>query len=852
MLISLLSPERSWVVQTAASDFIKAIITISANASHNEQVCIGPNDLTRQLVSKPCVEQLIQCMLAGGNSLITGVSIVIEVIRKNNSDYDPDVCADPNAPLTSRDPIYLGTLLRLFAQNVSNFMALMANAPTQHVRHDSSFGERIEPLGFDRFKTCELMAELLHCSNMALMSEVGAEEAIAARDAERHRLRIEGTLPLYRNGEKAPPDAVGHRMTLQSSHPLEEGRRLEVTNIADDDGFEEVEHSRDMNEDTLHEFVNAEEEMAALPVSSLLDKDEDEFVDEPLNSPQLQSQDKHVSTTPQFDIPDLYVAPLTPKKKAKDSTLDASQTVEKDAAPDEPDIRAEADDASSATTGEPSEPTLEKLNIKDEETPQPVPEHPTETEDEPQETQEQKEGPGNPSSETFVAEPINETDKLSDTEGLSVGTEVVVPLGMADRPEEAPGSTSPRLEDAPASLFLAKKGPLAEETRMGSGVDNDDSVEFPDYSAAGIGENDSDVRDSSTISTQYDGHLTQQQRPARQTDPSQPAAPVVGDFLKMQFVAHDVVPTILVSRDVCPGLLARACVPLANPVQSFFFRYPWNNFLHNVVYDIIQQVFNGPMDRGYNPTLAVSLFDEPADITVSIMKGQATSDEYHAKTKTRLGYMGHLTLIAEEVIKFAERNPPEMLSDTVLDKVTSIEWNNYVDGSLAETRQRDNAILGGVRPEPIHRTGMGGNPLAAVGLSNMVTPGIGSNALAEAGLNGAIGLDETGGNGIGPFNIGVGSLLSGFGSSSDEEEEGEGHDEDVNNEVSRLRFPISYSSSSSSSDWEDFDDDDELDALVFPSHVMSPSLEIARPQAPVDWLASQDLYPTETSLDLAH
>ena len=194
------------------------------------------------------------------------------------------------------------------------------------------------------------------------------------------------------------------------------------------------------------------------------------------------------------------------------------------------------------------------------------------------------------------------------------------------------------------------------------------------------------------------------------------------------------------------------------------------------------------MDRGYNPTLAVSLF-EAADVTSAIINGQKASDESQAKTKTRMGYMGHLTLIAEEVVKFTERHPPELLSETVLDRVMSQDWINYVEGALAETRERDNAILGGVRPEVAlgNRAGMGGSGLGSVGLSSLSTntSNTGSNALAEAGLNGGIGLSENSGNGIGPFTISAGTLMSGFGSSSDEEDEdGDGDDEDVTSEVS--------------------------------------------------------------------
>lgn len=196
------------------------------------------------------------------------------------------------------------------------------------------------------------------------------------------------------------------------------------------------------------------------------------------------------------------------------------------------------------------------------------------------------------------------------------------------------------------------------------------------------------------------------------------------------------------------------------------------------------------MDRGYNPSLAISLF-EAADVTAAIIRGQHASDESHAKTKTRMGYMGHLTLIAEEVVKFTERHPPELLSETVLDKVMSQAWINYVEGALAETRERDNAILGGVRPEVAmgHRGSIGGvSGLAGTGLAGISgNTGIGSsNALVEAGLNGGIELSEDSGNGIGPFAISAGTLMSGFGSSSDEEDDdGDGDDEDVKSEVSQ-------------------------------------------------------------------
>ena len=80
--------------------------------------------------------------------------------------------------------------------------------------------------------------------------------------------------------------------------------------------------------------------------------------------------------------------------------------------------------------------------------------------------------------------------------------------------------------------------------------------------------------------------------------------PVVGDYLKMQFVEVKVLPSVM----------------------DLFFAHPWNNFLHNVVYDILTQVLNGPMDKGFNRQLVVDLFTT-GQLTEKILQGQRASDE---------------------------------------------------------------------------------------------------------------------------------------------------------------------------------------------------------------------------------
>ena len=187
------------------------------------------------------------------------------------------------------------------------------------------------------------------------------------------------------------------------------------------------------------------------------------------------------------------------------------------------------------------------------------------------------------------------------------------------------------------------------------------------------------------------------------------------------------------------------------------------------MYDVVQQVFNGQMDRGFNRSLAIDLFDT-GRIAERIIEGQQASDKAQAETHMRLGYMGHLTLIAEEVLKFTDK---QTLSQTIVDKLHSEEWIYYVEHVLSDTRERDNAILGGVRPD------MSVNPRQAVlNAVNAASGFEGDNGLSNASLsnNGNIGLDsmelanagETGGGG---YTFSGGSLLSGFTNSSDEEDE---------------------------------------------------------------------------------
>ena len=410
-------------------------------------------------------------MLTGGNPLTVGVGIVIEVIRKNNSDYDPENGHNPEASPTNHDPIYLGTLLRIFAKHVPDFMELILSS--KHVVSDgdktrledrgslnSAWGTKIEPLGFDRFKTCELMAELLHCSNMGLLNERGSEDFVRRKDAERERLRAQGAFRLKREGEESAVDISeessqftnGVSISGQGSDSPED---IRAANTSEDDGFEKVavsdvpgDQEKAISEgrsSTADEKSNKSQEQ---PVASI----ESDLVDEPLTPPK---------------------AGRTPEESIDDSTPTKPTAATSSPTPDNLDERVRRVSLEDTTMDTPPTPEAEEgsgelLDI------------PT------------------PTEPSFSPRP-NPDD-------------IPRPLFASSDPEKTPTPMSP-------NSLSPKPAEGADETRL--------TQNSMDPSSTG----DSEQRGyPPNVEIDTNGH------------------PVVGDYLKLMFVDHKVVPTILVSR----------------------------------------------------------------------------------------------------------------------------------------------------------------------------------------------------------------------------------------------------------------------------------------------------------------
>jgi hypothetical protein len=149
----------------------------------------------------------------------------------------------------------------------------------------------------------------------------------------------------------------------------------------------------------------------------------------------------------------------------------------------------------------------------------------------------------------------------------------------------------------------------------------------------------------------------------------------VGAALKLKFIETGILPTCL----------------------DLFFNFPWNNFLHTVVYDMVHQVLNLPLDVGCNRHLIESLFCD-AHITQRITSAQRRNDMSVEQPKgVRLGFMGHLTFIADQVVRLLERSGKE-LGPAVAQYCAAEDWQEYVSKTLRETKERDHQQLGGQRP----------------------------------------------------------------------------------------------------------------------------------------------------------
>ena len=494
-------------------------------------------------------------MLSGGCALTVGVGVIVEVIRKNNSDYDPDVGPAFNTMPSGRDPIYLGTLLRMFAESIPAFMSLIldpdrspsndggasaggggdgaaaaaAPAPPTRRRLPVASGEVIEPLGFDRFKTCELMAELLHCSNMGLLNEPGSEQYVKQRDQERERLKAQGILPHGRDEPSNPnfvDDVAAYNQPTPGVHhepgSLETSRRLEVANAGEDDGFEDILISDDFDDPGRINFADHRPRMGGNHdgAADSLDlgpagPDRRHSLDETATS----SERKHSPTRSPADPR----SGSDPDRSSKDPSLSTARP------------------SSSPSPPSPITSVMEDLNLdgRSDDTIQLSHPHASEVPD----AGPVADRPSSHAETSRVVSPIppGEPPPSPYRQALSP-TSPPTPTAPEGQPESDRFSSHP--EDHPAPLFSR----LADSSSSFTTHANDDTgTTFETGPENSIGSAGTIFGDDESMRS---GLTNGGNELESQVDAITDTPPVVGDYLKMMFVEHRVVPTILVCLSV--------------------------------------------------------------------------------------------------------------------------------------------------------------------------------------------------------------------------------------------------------------------------------------------------------------
>ncbi|KAJ1720539.1 sporulation-induced protein [Coemansia erecta] len=243
-------------------------------------------------------------------------------------------------------------------------------------------------------------------------------------------------------------------------------------------------------------------------------------------------------------------------------------------------------------------------------------------------------------------------------------------VGFTPRHQGSPGHSS---ESSPHNLQQAFSPGSARSTASSGSNSSANLRQAAQQGSAGA---DSEASDGSG----YSGIPLEIGSPSEHDTSNTP----VGQLLKWNFIQHSVLP-------ICTDL---------------FFQFSLNNFLHSVVYDIMHQVLNLPLNLECNLALIVVAFRD-VRITSRIAQACAQNDQVSREPRgTRLGYMGHLTGIGEEVARLLELSGAA-LEPLIAPYIDGDEWLDYVARTLQEVRERDQQPLGGERPGG----GQGGNDM---------------------------------------------------------------------------------------------------------------------------------------------
>eukprot|EP01086_Lenisia_limosa_P006600 TRINITY_DN25558_c0_g1_i1.p1 TRINITY_DN25558_c0_g1~~TRINITY_DN25558_c0_g1_i1.p1 ORF type:complete len:664 (-),score=219.18 TRINITY_DN25558_c0_g1_i1:173-2164(-) len=122
---------------------------------------------------------------------------------------------------------------------------------------------------------------------------------------------------------------------------------------------------------------------------------------------------------------------------------------------------------------------------------------------------------------------------------------------------------------------------------------------------------------------------------------------------------------------------------------DLFFEFPWNNILHNAVVKIVTTALKG------NSSVLRNKVVRDAQLTRRLLTAVAIDEKLSCGMPgKRTGYMGHITLLANEVDKASE------LYDDVKEAVTGDEeWTAYTETHLKQMNHLLSTPLAGEEPQ---------------------------------------------------------------------------------------------------------------------------------------------------------
>ena len=124
-----------------------------------------------------------------------------------------------------------------------------------------------------------------------------------------------------------------------------------------------------------------------------------------------------------------------------------------------------------------------------------------------------------------------------------------------------------------------------------------------------------------------------------------------------------------------------------------FFEYRWNNLMHMVVFDLLHSILTAPFE--VTKSLALSVFVK-SKLTQRITEAVRLNSYHEDLPKgSRLGYMGHITLITDNIILFLERKLDKEFEEAIFPFLQADDWQEFIAKIHKETKEKETKPLGG-------------------------------------------------------------------------------------------------------------------------------------------------------------